>query len=185
MGGHDLAKVRMNRDIKRVGECNGLDSNKTLQWVRKVNETTNPFSEVKSTAEGPLAKTIQSTSVEWCDIREAILLKHVSPIFPLRQRERLMKHRHWKDSWLAYDEEFANLFKEAFPDGPPTDQEEFILLYTNGLSNEAVVYELLKQNPHTVEEVCQLATEQQKYSAMMGGNQKTHLSADTKLAGEI
>ena len=182
--GHDLAKVRMNRDMKRVGECNGLDSNKTLQWVRKVDETNHPIQVVKATAEGALARTIQSTSGEWPVIKDAILLKHVSPIFPLRQKERLMKHKQGKDSWLAYDEEFCNLFKEAFPEGSPHDQEEYIRLYTNGLANEAIAYELLKQNPDTIDDVHRLASDQQKYSAMMG-NSKTHLSADVKLAGEI
>ena len=183
--GHDLAKVRMNRDIKRVGECDGLDSNKTLQWVRKVDETANPYSVAKATAEGSLAKTIQSTREEWSAVRKAILLKHVSPIFPLRQKERLMKHKQGKDSWLAYDEEFANLYREAFPAGDPPNQEELIKVYTNGLTNEAMAYEILKQNPQTVEAVRRLASDQQKYSAMLGGGQKTHLSAEAKLAGEI
>ena len=48
-----------------------------------------------------------------------------------------------------------------------------------------MAYEILKQNPQTVEDVRCLASEQQKYAAMMGNSQKTHLSTEAKLAGEI
>ena len=184
MDGYDLLKVKMNREIKRVGECNGLDANKTLTWVRKVSESPNALQVARATAEGALAKTLNNHN-DWPSAKTAILTKHVSPIFPLRQKEKLMRHKQGKDTWLAYDEEFGNLYREAYPNPNQAPQEELIRVYTNGLTNESMAYEILKQNPQTVTEMRDLASKQQKYAAMMGNSQKTHLSTEVKLAGEI
>ena len=177
----DNVKVKLSRDIKRAGACDGLDPQKTLKWVRKLDEMDQPLAVARATSEGPLARTVRTGGTDWQTCKGTILLKHVSPIFSLHQKEKMMKLKQNKSTWLAYDEEFGNLANEAFPECMPEDQEELVKAYVNGLSSEALAYEILKKNPNTLQEAREIANEQQRYTALLGGGtHKTYLSQETE-----
>ena len=122
--GHGCA-LGAKRDCRRVGECDGLDPSKTLKWVRKVSSTEKPLAIAKATAEGLLVPLVRDAS-DWETVKEAILIRCVSPIFALSQRQKLPKMKQGKDSFIAYSEEFWNVANEAYPEGLPDDQQELI-----------------------------------------------------------
>lgn len=177
------AKARLSRDIKRIGECDGLDATKTLKWVRRVSETQEPLEVARATAEGPLAKTVVAEE-DWDELKQIVLTKHVSPVFPLQQREKLAKLKQGKQNWLAYNEEFEQIVLEAYPDGLPKDQLPLVKAYVNGLTNDTVGFEILKREPDTLQEAKDIAQAHQKFSALMGGA-KSNVSVEQKANSDL
>lgn len=178
----DTVRAQIGRNIKRVGECDGLNPEKTLKWLRKLGELTRPIEIAQATAEGPLAKTVASYSeAPWAVFKKEILRRHVSPVFEVKQREALLKHKQGRGTWLAYDEEFSQLLSEAYPDGIPSElQEQVIKTYVNGLASETVGFEILKQEPETINAAREIANAHQKYSALMSGT-KTSAALEGKV----
>lgn len=160
--------ARVDQLMRKVGNCDGSDPEKTLKWLRAVDATECPLDLAKATAEGPLAAHIRQCTGKWAGIKQDIAVTFISAAFEQHQRDALRNFTQRPgESITTYNYEFKALVEEGYPT-LPTDQGELVRVYLSNLANRGLA-EALVQNDQitTLENAMNQALKKSKVSEML------------------
>lgn len=143
------------RDAKKVGQCDGGNKAKTLQWLRRLEEVTYPVAIAKLTSEGPLFAFIRAkkSTINWSRLKPQIAERFVSAEFQQTQRDALDKFMQRPgESLVKFNHEFQLLVSEAY-DEIPDDQSWLIRTYLSALDNRRMATAIYKKKLDTLKKV--------------------------------
>ena len=147
-------KASIERQIKKVGDCDGSDPEKTLRWLRALDNASNPLNVAKVTATRPLAAYVNNAkSKTWFPLRKKIAENFVHAGFQQNQRDALEKlTQRSGENLTKFTHEFHILLREAY-DTLPADQTALIRTYLSALGDRQLAITILEQDkPATLQE---------------------------------
>lgn len=157
------------RDVRKVGTCDGSDSDKTLRWLRLTSTVTYPFEIARLTAEGPLAAFLAKRKTkDWPTIRQKIAEMFISAAFQQNQREALERlSQRSGESLTKFNHEFQLLLQEAY-DELPMDQEGLIRAYLSAIDDRRLAMSVLNgDRPTTLQEAVKAAIKKDRAKGLL------------------
>lgn len=157
------------RDIKRVGACDGSDAHKVLRWIRLLDTVTFPMEIAKLTAEGPLLSFInKNNSLEWDKLRPLVTTTFINASFQQNQRDELENlTQRPNESLIKFNHEFEILLNEAY-DTLPLEQEGLVRTYLSALHDrELAVAVLNSDKPTTLQQAINCVSQREQTNDML------------------
>ena len=110
---------------KCVEQCDGSDAQKTLRWLRALDEVNHPVGIARLAAAGPLIAFVKrkKPNIDWTQLRQKVAERIVSTAFQQIQQDALEKLvQRSGESLVKFNHEFEMLIRKAY-DTLPTDQK--------------------------------------------------------------
>jgi len=151
----------ISRAINKISSCDGMNPEKTLQWVREMDTLPQAYEIAPETSTGFLQEFVRNSQTpSWPTLKEAIIRTFISPAFAETQRDALQNLRQRPgESLLAYIHQFKTLAREAYPE-PPEDQNDLIRLFLSSLNDRNMARSIAKKRLPTLQHVVEKVQEE-------------------------
>lgn len=119
--GEAIGKHMSGNFLKEVGTCDGSNIDKTLAWIRAIDDAivagANPLQLAKKASKGPLrAFMAEQTTTDWPEMKALLSKRYISANFEGRQKLALQEiQQRPGESLEAFNCEFNKLMREAYP----------------------------------------------------------------------
>ena len=162
-------RAMVERNIKKVGACDGADPEKTLRWLRALDTIPTPVQIARVTAEGALSDYLETCkSKEWPKLRQKIAENFVSAAFEQTQREALESlTQRSGEPLVKFNHEFSLLLKEAYTE-LPEDQVGLVRTYLSALNDRRMALRIVEEeNPTTLKGAVRAAVRHEKANDLL------------------
>lgn len=153
------------RNIKRIGQCDGSSTSKTLKWLRALDEMDSPVILARNTAEGALASHIRTRKkLNWRELRRSIAENFISAAFQSVQKDALENlAQRASESLNTFNFEFETLVRDAY-DKLPENQDNLIRTYLSALHDRRLAESVVRSKPDTLREAMKQTVQRDRTS---------------------
>ena len=161
-------RALIERNMKRVGACDGSDATKTLAWLRALDTIPTSIETARAMAEGPLGQFVGSQQIQrWDKLRLKIAEEFISSAFRQKQREALEELRQRQgESLQRFNHEFERTLNEAYKE-LPVDQEALIRTYLSALADRSMALSVVKTRPATLAKAVKAVVQRSRTSDLL------------------